>query len=87
MTPAEYLVFEVVGQREASFAVLLFTGAAAGADPAGVHQTPDGSDVALLEFLDGASDRDDAADDFVPGDAGIDRRHDLMPLVAHLMKV
>jgi len=53
----------------------------------GVHKTADAAMSPSLNFLDGAADRDDAADDFMPRDAGVDRRHDLLPLVAHLMQI
>src|ERR1700676_3210139 len=84
---AENLVLAVVGQGQAILAILLFAGAATGAGSARVHHAPDGGDVAFLEFLDGAAPLNDAADDFMARDAGIDGWHDHLPFVAHLVQV
>src|SRR5271170_5618553 len=83
----ENLVFEVVGQGKTVQAVLLQTRKATGTDATRVHHATDCGNVALLEFLDGVADLDDTANDFMTGDAGIDRGHYLFPFVANLMKI
>src|SRR5258706_795832 len=84
---AEDLVLTVVRQGHELLTILLFPSETIGTDAAGVHQTSDRGDVALLEFLHGAAGFDHAADDLVARYNGIRCRHDALPLVAHLVQV
>ena len=65
-------------------AVLLQTGRAVVAGPAGIHETTDADGVAGLEPVDLRSDRADDAHDFVPWHHGIDGH---APFIAHHVEV
>ncbi len=80
------LVGEVVGEGEV-VAELLQAGLAFGAGAVGVDHAADGGEIAGLEFLNCGADLGDAADDLVPGNAGIDGGHHVVPLVAGLVQV
>jgi len=57
------------------------------AGAAGVDQAADRGEVAFLELADGAARLRDTAEDLVARDAGVDGRHDLLPLVPDLVRV
>lgn len=84
---AEVFVFAVVGKGGCRIAVLLVASAAVRAGAVGIDYATDGGDVSFFELVDGAADADDAADDLVAGDAGVDGRRDAFPFVVDLMEV
>src|ERR1700676_3445850 len=84
---AKNLVLAVVRQGHELLTKLLLPGETTRTDAARVHHTTDRGDVVLLEFLDGAADLDHATHDLVARDAGIGCRHDVLPLVAHLVQI
>ena len=83
----ENFVFTVVGEGGAVFAEGFVAIEATGASAAGVDEAADGGDIAFLEFFDGAADFDDAADDLVARNHGINGGHDAFPLIANLMQI
>ena len=80
------LVRRVVGERHVR-AELLEPGLAVGAGAVGIDQAADAGEVAGLEFGDGRSHLGDPADDLVARHARVNGRHDVVPLVAGLVKV
>ena len=68
-------------------AELLEAGLALGAGAVGVDHAADRGEIAGLELGDCGADLRDTADDLMAGDAGVDRGHDVAPLIADLVEI
>jgi hypothetical protein len=76
----------VVGESAVP-AELLEACLALGTGGVGVHQASNPGQIARLDLRDGGADLCDAANDFVAGNAGVDGRHYIAPLIAGLVKI
>ena len=83
---SEMLVGEVVGKGHVR-AELLEAGLALGAGAIGIDHAADRGEVAGLETGDCGADPGDTANDLMAWDAGVDCRHDTLPLIADLVKI
>ena len=82
----EVLVGRIVGERHVR-AELLKAVPAMGAGVVRVDHAADRDEVAGLVLGNRRADLGDPADDLMAGDTGIDRGHDITPLVTNLMKI
>ena len=83
---SEVFVGKVVGEGHVR-AELLQAGLALGTGAVGIDHAADRGEVAGLELGDRGADLGDTADDLMAGDARIDGRHDLAPLIADLVEI
>jgi hypothetical protein len=65
----------------------LYTGTTSGTDATGIHHTPDRGKVTFFEFRYGPAGFHHPADDLVPGNTGINRRHRVLPFVSDLVQI
>jgi len=80
------LIRGIVGERRTG-TELLKTIPAVWAALVRINQATDTDQVARLELCDRRADLGDPADDFMTGNAGVDRGHDTVPFVPDSMKV
>ena len=83
---SEVLVGKVVREGQVR-AELLKARLALGTGAVGIDHAADGREVAGLEVRHGGADLGDAADDLMAGDARVDRRHHVAPLIADLVEI
>jgi len=83
---AEVLVRGVVGEGPV-WAELLQAGLALAAGAIGIDQAADRGEIARPEPGDSGTDPGDTAEDFMARHAGVDRRHDIVPLVTDQVQI
>ena len=83
---SEVLIGRVVGERHVR-AELLEAGLALGTGAIGIDHAADRGEVAGLELGHRGADPGDTADDLMAGNARVDRRHDVVPLVTDLVEI
>jgi hypothetical protein len=83
---SQVLVRGVVGEDHV-WAELLEAGLALRAGAVGVDHAADRGELAGLELADRGADLGDKANNLVAGDAGVNSRHDFVPLVTHSVKI